>query len=155
MGYRQTNPPPMIIKILWWLFYIREQKERHLWSRVISLISVVGKVLCRILLDSLLTHVADDVLPKSGYCASCGRYDFRSKDSFSRSALSTYGFLPSVFFFQFEVFHTVNRVALWKVLQKVGCPEKLIVILWSFHDGIQAWVNIGAVHLNQYSWRVM
>ena len=34
-------------------------------------------------------------------------------------------------------FDSVNRLGLWQVLRKIGCPEKFVKIIQSFHDGMQ------------------
>jgi len=35
---------------------------------------------------------------------------------------------------------SVNRQCLWQVLKKIGCPEKFVKIIQSFHDGMQGQV---------------
>ena len=39
-----------------------------------------------------------------------------------------------------KAFDFVNRVALWIVLRKFGCPDKFVSIIQSFHDGMMAGV---------------
>jgi len=36
-----------------------------------------------------------------------------------------------------KAFDSVNRQGLWQVLRKIGCPEKFVKIIQSFHDGTQ------------------
>ncbi|XP_014789350.1 uncharacterized protein LOC106883005 [Octopus bimaculoides] len=38
---------------------------------------------------------------------------------------------------------SINRVAFWKILQKLGCPEKFVRILRQLHDKMEVRVNIG------------
>lgn len=40
-----------------------------------------------------------------------------------------------------KAFNTVNRDGLWKILLKVGCPNKFISLIRSFHDGMLARVQ--------------
>ena len=40
-----------------------------------------------------------------------------------------------------KAFDTVNRIGLWKILQKFGCPDKITALIASFHDGMQARVQ--------------
>ena len=35
-----------------------------------------------------------------------------------------------------KAFDTVSREGLWKLLHRVGCPDRLIVIIRSIHDGM-------------------
>ncbi|CAI9741001.1 Hypothetical predicted protein [Octopus vulgaris] len=42
-----------------------------------------------------------------------------------------------------KAFETVNRAFLWKILGKPGCPDHIVSIIKSFHDGMEAWVNVG------------
>ena len=35
-----------------------------------------------------------------------------------------------------KAFDSVGRQGLWKILGKVGCPDKIINIIRSFHDGM-------------------
>nr|VZI01571.1 unnamed protein product [Spirometra erinaceieuropaei] len=40
-----------------------------------------------------------------------------------------------------KVFDTVNREGLWKIMQKFGCPERLIQMVRQLHDGMMARVT--------------
>ena len=40
-----------------------------------------------------------------------------------------------------KAFNTVNRMMLWKVLKKFGCPNKFIQLIKSLHDDMKAMVN--------------
>ena len=42
-----------------------------------------------------------------------------------------------------KAFESVSRDGLWKILKRTGCPDKLVNILRSFHDGMQAHVIDG------------
>ena len=42
-----------------------------------------------------------------------------------------------------KAFDSVSRDGLWKILKRTGCPDKLVNILRSFHDGMQARVIDG------------
>ena len=43
-----------------------------------------------------------------------------------------------------KAFDSVSRDGLWKILKRTGCPDKLVNILCSFHDGMQARVIGGS-----------
>ena len=114
--------------------------------RGISLLSVVGKVLSRIILDRMLKHIADDVLPESqcGFRAGRRTVDMIfTAQQLQEKAMEQRKGLYQVFIDLTKAFDTVNRAALWEILKKLGCPEKFIAILKLFHDGMKAIVNVG------------
>jgi len=43
-----------------------------------------------------------------------------------------------VVFFDLTAFDSVNRVALWSILRKLGCSEKFVNVVRIFHDGMMA-----------------
>ena len=42
-----------------------------------------------------------------------------------------------------KAFDTVDRPGLWAILSKIGCPDKFINIVRSFHDGMSARMRDG------------
>ena len=44
--------------------------------------------------------------------------------------------LFAVFIDLAKAFDSVNRLAMWKVLHRIGAPEKLVSIIRSFHDNM-------------------
>ena len=40
-----------------------------------------------------------------------------------------------------KAFDTVSPDGLWKIMAKYGCPEKFILMVRQFHDGMQACVQ--------------
>ena len=103
--------------------------------RVISLLSIAGKIFARIVLNRLIA-VSEINLPE----AQCGFRPGRSTvDMFStvrqvqEKCLEQNLDLYSVFIDLTKAFDTVNGEALWDVLARYGCPPKLIQIVL-FHD---------------------
>ena len=90
--------------------------------RGISLLSVVGKILSRIIFRRINLHIADNILPEK-----CQK---QRKDPFQ------------MFIDLTKAFDTVNREALWLILRKLGCPEKLIFILKLFHYNMKTTLNV-------------
>ena len=114
--------------------------------RGIALLSVVGKVLARILLDRLVKHVAPVSLPESqcGFRANRGTADMvftarQLQEKCTEHHLDLY----HCFIDLSKAFDTVNREALWKILRKKGCPDKFVKVLQSLHDGMKARINFG------------
>jgi len=109
-----------------------------------SLLSVPGKIVARVILNRLTKHVTDrDILPES----QCGLRAERStmdmvftarqlQEKCREHQCDTY----AVFVDLTKAFDTVNRSALWKILRKIGCQSGFVDIIRSFHDGMRACV---------------
>jgi len=110
--------------------------------RGISLLSVVGKVLARVILDRLLKHIAPHAISES----QCG---FRANDmiftarQLQEKCTEQGKDLYHCFVDLSKAFDTVNREALWVVLERSGCPSKFVRMIRLLHDGMQARVNFG------------
>ena len=112
--------------------------------RGISLLSIVGKVFARILLNKLLQHITPNILPESqcGFRANRGTVDMIfSARQLQEKCLEQNLNLYHCFIDLTKAFDTVNREALWKILLKIGCPNKFTNLIRSLHDGMQARVN--------------
>ena len=112
-------------------------------SRGISILSVAGKALAKIMLTCLLEHMVDLVVPES----QCG---FRCRRStidmifvarqLQEKCREQHQNLHLAFVDLTKALHTVNRHILWNILRKFGCPPTFIVILQQFHIGMCAQV---------------
>ena len=112
--------------------------------RGISLLSIAGKILARILLNRLTAHLEQGLLPESqcGFRKERGTIDmvFAARQLQEKcqeqntDLFSTYVDLT-------KAFDTVSRDGLWKIMAKYGCPSKFISIVRQFHDGMQARVQ--------------
>jgi hypothetical protein len=119
----------------------RQACDNH---RGISLLSIAGKILARLLLNRLTLHLDQGLLPESqcGFRKERGTVDmvFAARQLQEKcqeqntSLFSTYVDLT-------KAFDTVSREGLWKIMAKYGCPKKFITIVRQFHDGMQARVN--------------
>ena len=115
-------------------------------SRGISLLSVAGKVLAKVMLCRLIRSVTEHLLPES----QCG---FRKNRSTVDMIFTTrqlqekcreqHQDLHMAFVDLSKAFDTVNRDLLWAVLLRVGCPQRFVNILQSFHEGMMAQVTTG------------
>ena len=113
--------------------------------RGIALLVAAGKILAGVLLHRLNTHVASNVLPES----QCG---FRSNRStvdmiftarqIQEKCREQHMDLYQCFIDLQKAFDTVNRTALWKMLGKLGCPDKFVSMIKAFHVNMKAWVNV-------------
>ena len=112
-------------------------------SRGISLLSVAGKVLAKIMLTRLLEHVVVLVLPESQCGFRRGRRTFdmifvvrQLQEKYREQHQDLY----LTFVDLTKAFDTVNRDLLWNILRKFGCPPTFIAILQQFHTGMCAQV---------------
>ena len=113
--------------------------------RGISLMSIAGKILAKILLNRLNKHLDQaSLLPES----QCG---FR-KDRGTTDMIFTVRQLQEkcqeqnvdlymTFVDLTKAFDTVSRDGLWKIMAKFGCPAKFIAMVRQFHDGMLARVQ--------------
>jgi exonuclease III len=113
--------------------------------RGISLLSVAGKILARIILNRL-DKICSHILPET----QCGFRRNRStidmvfslrqiQEKCTEQNMELY----MVFIDFTKAFDTVSREGLWSVLQKVGCTNKVNNLIRALHDGMQAQVVQG------------
>lgn len=111
--------------------------------RGISLLSIAGKIMARILLNRLNQDITAEVLPET----QCGFRKGRStmdmvfslrqvQDKCQEQNMPLY----AVFIDFTKAFDTVSRDGLWVVLEKLGCTTKMLNLIRSLHDGMQAQV---------------
>ena len=114
--------------------------------RGIALLSAAGKVLANILLARLTGCLVNDILSESqcGFRSGRGTMDmiFTARQLQEKCYEQNMD-LVQVFIDLTKAFDTVNRMSLWKILGKLGCPDHFVSMIRYFHDGMEAWVNIG------------
>ena len=116
--------------------------------RGISLLSIVGKVFARILLNRLDEHVTAVILPESqcGFRSECSTIDMVfSARQLQEKCIEQNLDLYQCFIDLTKAFDTVNRDLLWKILLKLGCPNHFVSLIRSLHDDMKAWVDIDGV----------
>ena len=122
-------------------------------SRGISLLSVAGKVLAKIMLTRLLEQVVDLVLPES----QCGFRRGRSTIDMifvawqlQEKCSEQHQDLYLAFVDLTKAFDTVNRDLVWNILRKFGCPPTFIAILQQFHTGMCAQVVMAGSQFSSF-----
>ena len=114
----------------------RQSCDNH---RGISLLSIAGKILARVLLNRLLQHLEQGLLPESqcGFRAERGTVDmiFAARQ-LQEKCQEQHSDLYTTFVDLTKAFDTVSRDGLWKIMEKFGCPGKFITIVRQFHDGM-------------------
>lgn len=116
----------------------RQSCDNH---RGISLLSIAGKILARVLLNRLIKHLEQDLLPESqcGFRAGRGTVDmiFAARQ-LQEKCQEQHQDLYSTFVDLTKAFDTVSRQGLWKIMAKFGCPENFVCMVQQFHDGMMA-----------------
>ena len=110
-------------------------------SRTVGiLLSNVAKVFSRIILNRLIGAIVNNALPESqcGFRANRVTVDMifcvrQLQEKCREQNLPLY----HCFLDFLKAFHTVNRSTLWKILLKLGCPEKFVYLIRSLHDRIK------------------
>jgi len=122
--------------------------------RGISLLSIAGKILARVMLNRLLSSVSEQNLPES----QCGfRPDRSTIDmvftvrQMQEKCLEQNLNLYTVFIDLTKAFDTVNRDALWVILSKLGCPAKFTKLIQLFHVDMTGEVLSGGEPSDRFS----
>ena len=110
--------------------------------RGISLLSIPGKILGRVILNRLSKHIHDiGMLPES----QCGFHAGRSTmdmiftaRQLQEKCREQQRKLYAVFVDLMKAFDLVDRTDLWEILLKIDCPTDFVTIICSFHEGMQA-----------------
>ena len=120
----------------------RQSCDNH---RGVSLLSIAGKILARILLNRLLDHLsANHLLPESqcGFRKERGTVDMVfAVRQIQEKCIEQNMNLYMTFVDLTKAFDTVCREGLWRILAKFGCPPKFVNLIKQFHDGMQAKVK--------------
>ena len=111
----------------------------------ISLLSIAGKILARVLLNRLNEHLErSGLLPESqcGFRKNRGTIDmiFTARQLQEKCQEQNVD-LYMTFVDLTKAFDTVSREGLWKIMAKFGCPAKFIAMVRQFHDGMLARVQ--------------
>ena len=113
--------------------------------RGVSLLSIAGKILARVLLNRLNVQLEwSGLLPESqcGIRKNIGTIDmiFTARQLQAKCQEQNVD-LYMTFVDLTKAFDTVSREILWKIMPKFGCPAKFIAMVRQFHDGMLARVQ--------------
>ncbi|KAL1246959.1 hypothetical protein QQF64_034303 [Cirrhinus molitorella] len=122
-------------------------------SRGISLFSLHGSLLAKIMLSRLVEHISEAVLPET----QCGFRKSRSMTDMVfvlrqllEKSREQHKNLYIAFIDLSKAFDTINREFLWKYISKLGVPPKFLSILQQLRDGMQARVLIGELQSESF-----
>ena len=129
----------------------RQACDNH---RGISLLSIAGKILARILLNRLNAHLERGYLPESqcGFRANRGTVDMifaarQLQEKCMEKRVSLY----TTFVDLTKAFDTVSREGLWQIMAKFGCPDVFISIVRQFHDGMMVSVRDNGEYSDEFA----
>ena len=112
----------------------KERKYHCKNWRGIHLLSIVGKILCRIIIDRIRSGV-DDRLRKEQAGYRKGR-ETTEQVFILRNIIEqvnewqAFKATLSLIFIDFEkAFDTIHRESMWAIMKKYGVPEKIIIII--------------------------
>ena len=116
--------------------------------RGISLLSIAGKILTKILLNRLNVHLDQTgLIPESqrGFRKDRGTLDMiftaiQLQEKCQEQNLDLYMMFVDLTN-AFVSFDIVSRDGLWKIMAKFGCPPRFIAMVRQFHYGMQARVQ--------------
>ena len=103
--------------------------------RGISLLSVAGKILAKVLLNRL-QPLSESIIPETWFQTRTRHYAvvltlFSLPVRCRRNAGNMYAFIDLT-----KAFDSVNREALWACLAWLGCPPKFVSITKQLHEGM-------------------
>ena len=106
--------------------------------RGISVLSVAGKILARVILSCFITNISEENLLETqcGFRSNRSTIDMISERQVQEKYIKQNMDLVVVFIGLTKAFDTVNREALWVILPKLRCPTKLVNLIRQFHDNM-------------------
>ena len=114
--------------------------------RGISLIDIVGKILCHVILNRLMDALAPLLRPQqAGFMPgkSCTDQIFSLRMILQRSSLWRTSAAACFIDFQ-KAFDSVHRPTMWNILERYGCPLNTLAILKSIYCNTMHCVRIGS-----------
>eukprot|EP00662_Eupelagonemidae_sp_cell21_P017359 gene17359-biopygen53959 len=113
--------------------------------RGISLISVPGKILAQLIVQRL-TPVTESVLSETtnGFRPGRGCDDVVAfvRDLLEQvNSVKTNSSLHTIFVDLKRCFDSLSRTGIWAVLERLGVPPKMLSVIKSYHDGMEARVR--------------
>ena len=135
------------------LYKRKENRQTCDNHRGILLLSITGKILARVLLNCLIDHLEDGLLPESqcGFRPGRGTADmiFAARQLQEECQEQNVG-LYTTFVDLTKAFDTVCKKGLWEIMAKFSCPAKFITTVRQFHDGMQARVHDDGVYSESF-----
>ena len=108
----------------------------------ISLLSVAGKCLAKIILRCLVSNITDNILPESQCSFWSGGHDLLTQTAPKEKCVEQQRNLYITFVDLTKAFDIICRDGLWKLLPKFRCPPHLTNIIHQFHKGMEGCINV-------------
>ena len=154
-GPAQAGKLLTLIQLIW----VKEQLPRdfkdtsiihiHKWKwnrqvcdnhRRILLLSILGKILAKVLLNRPNNHLEQELLPESQCCFpnESGSWHGVYCKTAARKCWKQNTYLHSIFVNLTKAFDTVSRDGFSRIMAKYDNPEKFVTFIKQFHDGMHA-----------------
>ena len=115
--------------------------------RGITLLSIAGKLLARVLLNTLVPTIAEDHLPETqcGFRANRSTIDmvFVLRQLQEKCREQNKG-LYVTFVDLTKAFDTVSRKGLWQIMERLGCPPKFLNMVVQLHEDQRGQVRLSS-----------
>lgn len=117
-------------------------------SRGVALLAVAGKILAKMINRRVATHIGEQLIPESqcGFRPNRGTCDmiFVARQLQEKCREQHVG-MYIAFVDLSKAFDRVPRELLWRILRRFGCPDKIVTLIQSFHDGMKVRVSASGV----------
>ena len=127
-----------------------------IFYRVFSLLSIARKILDRILLNIVSTHMVSEVVPET-QCSFRGNRNTVDMifclRQLQEKCIEQDRSLYMMFVDFSKAFDTVGRTGLWQLLRKYGCPGKFTTMIELLQTGMIANVSVGGEVSESFSGR--
>ena len=113
-------------------------------SRGIALLAVAGKILAKLINRRVTSNIGEKLIPESqcGFRPSRGTCDmiFVARQLQEKCREQHVG-MYMAFVDLSKAFDRVPRELLWRILQRFGCPDRIVALIRGFHDGMKVRVS--------------
>ena len=110
----------------------------------ITLLSIAGKVLARVLLNRFVPTIAEEILPESqcGFRANRGTTDMvfvrQPQEKYREQNMGLY----ATFIDLTKAFDKVSRTGLWLILKRLACPPEFLQMVIQLHENQRGQVRL-------------
>ena len=122
-------------------------------SRGIALLAVAGKILAKLINRRVATHIGEQLIPESqcGFRPNRGTCDmiFVARQLIEKCREQHVN-IYMAFVDLSKAFDRVPRELLWSILRRFGCPDNIVALIQSFHDGMKVRVSVSGVLSDEF-----
>ena len=117
--------------------------------RGITLLSIAGKVLARVLLNRLVPTIAEEKLPECQCGYRADRHGARPTSTPEKCQEQNKGLYGTLVDFT-KAIDSVSRTRLWLILKRLGCPSNLLEIVIQLHEIQHSQIRLNGALLDHF-----